>query len=66
MSASTIPTETTGAPTNAPSMTLDVTDTAVTEIKKFMASEEGLPETCRAACSRGSRRLFGFSVQFEY
>ena len=29
----------------APTVTLNVTDSAATEIKKFMAGEEGLPET---------------------
>ena len=66
MSASTIPTETPGAPTGAPTMTLDVTDSAVAEIKKFMASEEGLPETAGLARPGGSGRLLGFSVQSEY
>ena len=31
--------------TTAPTVTMNVTDTAVTEIQKFMSSEEGLPET---------------------
>ena len=31
--------------TTAPTVTLNVTESAATEIKKFMASEEGLPET---------------------
>ena len=31
--------------TTAPTVTLNVTDSAATEIKKFMGSEEGLPET---------------------
>src|ERR1051325_2079972 len=43
MSTQTIPTETPNV--NAPSMDLDVTESAVTEIQKFMASEEGLPQT---------------------
>ena len=31
--------------TTAPTVTLNVTDSAAVEIKKFMSSEEGLPET---------------------
>ena len=43
MSAST---ETNTAPATAlPTMTLGVSDAAAAEIKKFMSSEEGLPET---------------------
>ena len=34
-----------GVVTNTPGVTLSVTEAAATEIKKFMASEEGLPET---------------------
>ena len=39
-----ITTATPAAPT-APSVNLSVTEPAATEIKKFMSSEEGLPET---------------------
>ena len=45
MSTQTASTGTTGVTPNAPAMTLDVTEAAIGEIKKFMASEEGLPET---------------------
>ena len=31
--------------TTAPTVALNVTESAATEIKKFMASEEGLPES---------------------
>src|SRR5688500_15142810 len=67
MSASTIPTETTGTATNAPAMSLDVTDSAVTEIKKFMASEEGLPETAglRVRVVPGGCSGFQYSLNIE-
>src|SRR6266480_5917545 len=45
MSTQTTSTGTPGVSTAAPTMTLHVSDSAVAEIKKFMASEEGLPET---------------------
>ena len=67
MSASTIPTETTGAPTGAPTMTLDVTDAALTEIQKFMAGEEGLPETSglRVRVVPGGCSGFQYSLNIE-
>jgi iron-sulfur cluster assembly protein len=67
MSASTIQTETTGAPTGAPTMTLDVTDSAVTEIKKFMEGEEGLPETSglRVRVVPGGCSGFQYSLNIE-
>ena len=67
MSASTVPTETTGAPTNAPTMTLEVTDSAITEIKKFMASDEGLPETAglRVRVVPGGCSGFQYSLNIE-
>ena len=67
MSASQIPTETTGAPTGAPTMTLDVTDAAITEIQKFMASEEGLPETSglRVRVVPGGCSGFQYSLNIE-
>ena len=71
MSASTIPTEATvaptSAPTNAPSMTLDVTDSAVVEIKKFMESEEGLPESAglRVRVVPGGCSGFQYSLNIE-
>jgi iron-sulfur cluster assembly accessory protein len=45
MSANTTSTGTTSGAPMAPSMSLIVTEPAAAEIKKFMASEEGLPET---------------------
>ena len=67
MSASTIPNETTGAPTGAPSMTLDVTEAAITEIKKFMSGEEGLPETSglRVRVVPGGCSGFQYSLNIE-
>jgi iron-sulfur cluster assembly protein len=67
MSASTIPTETTVVPTNAPAMTLDVTDSAVTEIQKFMSGEEGLPETAglRVRVVPGGCSGFQYSLNIE-
>ena len=62
MSASVSNETNTATPTNAPSMTLDVTESAITEIKKFMSSEEGLPESCGTSRSRSARRLLGFSI----
>src|SRR5258705_10393944 len=41
----TATTETAGVTTAAPTMTLDVTESAIGEIKKFMTGEEGLPDT---------------------
>src|ERR1044072_2278579 len=58
---------TTGAPTAAPAMTLDVTEAAVAEIKKFMAREEGLPETA-GFCVRvvpGGYSGFQYSLNIE-
>ncbi len=67
MSASTIPNETTGAPTGAPTMTLDVTEAAITEIKKFMSGEEGLPETSglRVRVVPGGCSGFQYSLNIE-
>src|ERR1044072_4099504 len=58
---------TTGAPTAAPAMSLDVTEAAVTEIKKFMASEEGLPETAglRVRVVPGGCSGFQYSLNIE-
>ena len=44
MSANPATTTPTAAPA-APAVTLNVTEPAAAEIKKFMATEEGLPET---------------------
>lgn len=68
MSANTTSTtETTANPTMAPSMTLIVTDPAVAEIKKFMASEEGLPETSglRVRVVPGGCSGFQYSLNIE-
>src|SRR6267143_6897228 len=67
MSTQTVPTGTTGATTGAPTMTLNVTDPAVAEIKKFMASEEGLPETCglRVRVVPGGCSGFQYSLNIE-
>jgi iron-sulfur cluster assembly protein len=56
-----------GAPTAAPAMTLDVTESAVTEIKKFMTSEEGLPETSglRVRVVPGGCSGFQYSLNIE-
>jgi iron-sulfur cluster assembly accessory protein len=65
--SATIPTETSGTTTNAPSMTLDVTESAIGEIKKFMASEEGLPETSglRVRVVPGGCSGFQYSLNIE-
>src|SRR6267143_7015822 len=67
MSTQTPVTETTGAPTAAPAMTLHVTDAAVVEIKKFMAGEEGLPETAglRVRVVPGGCSGFQYSLNIE-
>ena len=51
----------------APTVTLNVTDSAVTEIKKFMASEEGLPETSglRVRVVPGGCSGFQYSLNIE-
>jgi iron-sulfur cluster assembly protein len=66
MSANTATTETPGAPM-APSMTLIVTEPAAAEIKKFMASEEGLPETSglRVRVVPGGCSGFQYSLNIE-
>jgi iron-sulfur cluster assembly protein len=66
--SATVNTETIGAPAaNAPSMTLDVTESAVTEIKKFMSGEEGLPETAglRVRVVPGGCSGFQYSLNIE-
>ena len=57
----------TGAPAGAPAMTLDVTESAVTEIKKFMSGEEGLPETAglRVRVVPGGCSGFQYSLNIE-
>ena len=53
--------------TTAPTVTMNVTDTAVAEIKKFMASEEGLPETAglRVRVVPGGCSGFQYSLNIE-
>jgi iron-sulfur cluster assembly accessory protein len=68
MSATTIPTTAaTGAPAGAPTMTLNVTEAAATEIHKFMSSEEGLPETAglRVRVVPGGCSGFQYSLNIE-
>ena len=62
----TIPTET-NTTTAAPGIALDVTDSAIGEIKKFMASEEGLPETSglRVRVVPGGCSGFQYSLNIE-
>ncbi|MCA1629213.1 MAG: iron-sulfur cluster assembly accessory protein [Acidobacteria bacterium] len=50
-----------------PTVTLNVTDAAVEEIKKFMASEEGLPETAglRVRVVPGGCSGFQYSLNIE-
>src|ERR671927_202806 len=64
---STQQTSATGTPTAAPAMTLDVTEAAVAEIKKFMAGEEGLPETAglRVRVVPGGCSGFQYSLNIE-
>jgi iron-sulfur cluster assembly protein len=67
MSASTSTTGAPGVMPSAPSMTLIVTDPAVVEIKKFMSSEEGLPETAglRVRVVPGGCSGFQYSLNIE-
>ncbi len=69
MSANTSSTTTTepGVVTSAPTVTLHVTDPAVVEIKKFMSSEEGLPETSglRVRVVPGGCSGFQYSLNIE-
>jgi iron-sulfur cluster assembly accessory protein len=60
-------TATPGVTAAAPSMTLNVTDSAVVEIKKFMESEEGLPETAglRVRVVPGGCSGFQYSLNIE-
>ena len=66
--ATTTPTET-GAPTvpSAPNVALSVTESAAGEIKKFMTSEEGLPETSglRVRVVPGGCSGFQYSLNIE-
>ncbi len=67
MSTQTATTETPGVTTAAPTMTLDVTESAVVEIKKFMSGEEGLPETAglRVRVVPGGCSGFQYSLNIE-
>src|SRR5881296_3574749 len=62
-------TTTTNAPaaTAAPAMTMEVTESAATEIQKFMAGEEGLPETAglRVRVAPGGCSGFQYSLNIE-
>ena len=53
--------------TTAPTVALNVTESAATEIKKFMASEEGLPETSglRVRVVPGGCSGFQYSLNIE-
>ena len=53
--------------TIAPTVTLNVTESAATEIKKFMGSEEGLPETSglRVRVVPGGCSGFQYSLNIE-
>jgi iron-sulfur cluster assembly protein len=67
MSTQTVNTETTGATAGAPTMTLDVTESAVVEIKKFMSGEEDLPQTAglRVRVVPGGCSGFQYSLNIE-
>jgi iron-sulfur cluster assembly protein len=67
MSTQTAPTETLGVATAAPTITLNVTEPASVEIKKFMATEEGLPETSglRVRVVPGGCSGFQYSLNIE-
>ena len=53
--------------TTVPTFTLDVTEAAAEEVKKFMASEEGLPETVglRVRVVPGGCSGFQYSLNIE-
>jgi iron-sulfur cluster assembly accessory protein len=66
MSATTVPTsETTAAA--APTMTMELTEGAAAEVKKFMGGEEGLPETAglRVRVVPGGCSGFQYSLNIE-
>ena len=62
-----ITTSTTPAAPAAPSVNLNVTEPAAVEIKKFMSSEEGLPETAglRVRVVPGGCSGFQYSLNIE-
>jgi len=66
MSANPATTTPTAAPA-APAVTLNVTEPAAAEIKKFMATEEGLPETAglRVRVVPGGCSGFQYSLNIE-
>src|SRR3982751_1756128 len=66
MSANTTAT-TSSSPVAAPNVNLNVTESAAAEIKKFMASEEGLPETSglRVRVVPGGCSGFQYSLNIE-
>jgi iron-sulfur cluster assembly accessory protein len=53
--------------TTAPTMTMELTETAAQEVKKFMAGEEGLPETAglRVRVVPGGCSGFQYSLNIE-
>jgi iron-sulfur cluster assembly accessory protein len=53
--------------TTAPPMTMEVTEAAATEVRKFMAGEEGLPETAglRVRVVPGGCSGFQYSLNIE-
>jgi iron-sulfur cluster assembly protein len=67
MSTQNVPTEAPASTPNAPAMSLDVTEAAIGEIKKFMSSEEGLPETAglRVRVVPGGCSGFQYSLNIE-
>jgi iron-sulfur cluster assembly accessory protein len=67
MSASTTETNTNTQTAALPTMTLGVTDSAAAEIRKFMSSEEGLPETAglRVRVVPGGCSGFQYSLNIE-
>ena len=67
MSATTSTTETPVVTPAAPGMTLNVTEPAAIEIKKFMAGEEGLPETAglRVRVVPGGCSGFQYSLNID-
>ena len=67
MSTQTTQTGAPGVPTAGPSVALNVTEAAAVEIKKFMASEEGLPEASglRVRVVPGGCSGFQYSLNVE-
>jgi len=64
---STTTTTATPTTTGAPTMTLELTEAAAAEIQKFMAGEEGLPETAglRVRVVPGGCSGFQYSLNIE-